>query len=167
MNILRWTIFAALAVGTTAALAQSPTKIGTFRDWGSFSYMDGGSRVCYAASQPTDSQPTNVNRDPTFFMVTTRPSENVREQASVIIGYPFRQGSTVTVEVDGQRFELFTQDDGAWISDDSERALIQAMRAGNRMVVKGTSHRGTLTTDTYSLLGISAALDSAARTCSS
>ena len=35
------------------------------------------------------------------------------------------------------------------------------------MIVKGTSSRGTDTTDTYSLLGITAALNRAAQECGS
>jgi hypothetical protein len=39
------------------------------------------------------------------------------------------------------------------------------MRAGSTMVVKGTSARGTRTTDTYSLKGVSAALDAIDKAC--
>jgi hypothetical protein len=39
------------------------------------------------------------------------------------------------------------------------------MRASGELTVKGMSRRGTLTTDTYSLKGISAALDKLAEGC--
>jgi len=39
------------------------------------------------------------------------------------------------------------------------------MRAGLTMVVKGTSSRGTLTTDTYSLRGFTAAYDAMQKAC--
>ena len=39
------------------------------------------------------------------------------------------------------------------------------MQKGTRMTVVGKSRRGTVTTDTYSLSGISAALDAIAKEC--
>jgi hypothetical protein len=43
--------------------------------------------------------------------------------------------------------------------------MIDAMKRGAEMSVTGTSSRGTLTRDNYSLSGISAALDKVAATC--
>ena len=44
-------------------------------------------------------------------------------------------------------------------------ALVAALKRGSQLLVKGISRRGTATTDTYSLNGISAALDAAAKSC--
>ena len=43
--------------------------------------------------------------------------------------------------------------------------IIKAMRAGNTLVVKGTSSRGTLTTDTYSLKGFTAVHNALNKAC--
>ena len=116
---------------------------------------------------PTSQRPNGVNRDPTYFMVTTRPGERVSNEVSVEIGYPFKTGSCATVNVDGQKFRLFTQGDGAWVDELSdEQQLVAAMRAGSKMSVHGLSKRGTHTTDTYSLKGVSAALRAAGNACS-
>ena len=40
-----------------------------------------------------------------------------------------------------------------------------AMKGGKAMVVKGTSSRGTLTTDTYSLAGFTAAYAAIGKAC--
>lgn len=40
------------------------------------------------------------------------------------------------------------------------------MRRGRTMTVQGESRRGTISTDVYSLSGVTAAIDSAARACS-
>jgi hypothetical protein len=65
----------------------------------------------------------------------------------------------VTVDIGGQKFELFTSGDGAWSdSPDRDGQLVGAMKAGASMLVTGTSTRGTLTTDTYSLSGVTAAM---------
>lgn len=125
--------------------------------------------MCFVASQPTDKKYSKSisGRDPAFFMVTTIPSKNIRNEASTIIGYPFKGDSKVKVAIDGgSEFIMFTEKDSAWIENPAQEAeLINAMRKGSRMVVVGTSARGTLTTDTYSLSGITAALEAIAKEC--
>ncbi|MCE2510856.1 MAG: invasion associated locus B family protein, partial [Alphaproteobacteria bacterium] len=52
---------------------------------------------------------------------------------------------------------LFTEGDMAWAAETkTDQALVAALKKGNRMVVTGTSKRGTKTTDTYSLAGFTA-----------
>jgi len=163
---------AALVVGASltgfvaTAEAQTPNRVGTFGDWSAYAYSDSRGKVCYAASQPKSQAPQGVNRDPAYFMVTARPSENVRSEVSIIIGYPFKEGSKVTVDIDGQKFSMFTKDDGAWVENAAqETALVTAMRKGRSMSVAGTSRRGTDTTDTYSLSGVTASLDALGKSC--
>ena len=58
------------------------------------------------------------------------------------------------------------QVDRAYIADaGEEQKLIFAMRKGSTITVVGTSERGTTTTDTYSLAGISQALQAVATNC--
>lgn len=165
------TLFAAslvMLMALPAAFAQTPTPIGQFRDWAAYSYNSSNGRVCYAITQPKETLPAGVNRDEIYFFVSQRPSEGVRNEVSVITGYPFEEGSTTTVEIGSDTFNLFTQEDGAWIRDQSEQdRLVESMRRGLDMIVKGTSRRGTQTTDTYSLLGVTAALNELSKVCGS
>lgn len=150
------------------ATAQSATQFGTFKQWNAYTHTEADGKVCYIASQPQDSKysATIKQRDPAFFLVTTRPAANTRNEASTIIGYPFKPDSKATVDIDGQKFTMFTQNDGAWMEDPAqESALIVAMRSGTRMTVSGTSRRGTETSDIYSLAGVTAALDAIAKEC--
>ncbi len=159
---------ATMLVVSTAAFAQSDAKlVGEFRVWRTY-VASTPEKMCFVASQPQDSTYSQSisGRDPAFFMVTTIPARNIQSEASTIIGYPFQEASNVTVEVDGQKFSMFTQADAAWIEIDQEPALVDAMRRGSVMLVKGTSRRGTQTTDTYSLSGVTAALDAARQECS-
>jgi hypothetical protein len=175
MKALGFLTFALLFLGLAseaAAQTPTPTRVGTFRDWSSYSYTGASGKICYAATQPTDTQPRTgadgrpLNRDPVFFMITTRPGEQIREEPSVIIGYPFAANSRATVTVDQQEFTLLTQNDAGWVENPAlEAALVQAMRAGRTMTVRGTSQRGTNTIDTISLLGVTAALSSVATEC--
>lgn len=167
----------ALAAMSAVALASAPASAqgkpdlsGKFQDWYVYTSGKGADRVCYALGQPRDSQPTNVRRDPIFFLISTWPAKNSRNEPSVVPGYPYREGSKVHVEIGGDKFEFFTEnhgtDGGAWMQNPAnERRLVNAMKRGATMIVTGTSTRGTLTRDTYSLSGITAALDNIAKTC--
>lgn len=161
-----------LVVSMTAAMSQTAEPIGTFRDWNAYTFTDSEGKSCYIASQPQSSDYSQEisGRDPAFFLVTTRissdPAKTVRNEASTIIGYPFAPDSSVTVDVDGQEFTMFTREDNAWFNDrDSEAAFIEAMKAGITMTVEGKSGRGTVTTDKYSLSGVTAGLDAVAEAC--
>jgi Invasion associated locus B (IalB) protein len=159
-----------LAAATAIAPAHAATSIGTFKQWGAYTSSDANGKMCFVASQPQSSkyQPDNVRgRDPVFFMVTTIPTKNIRNEASTIIGYPFADNVKVTIEIDGgSNFTMFTDNDSAWIENPSQEAdLIAAMQKGTNMTVVGKSRRGTQTTDTYSLSGITAALEAMAKEC--
>jgi invasion protein IalB len=61
---------------------------------------------------------------------------------------------------------MYTQNDGAWVKNPAEETrMIEAMRKGADLVVKGVSSRGTQTTDRYSLKGVSQALDRVDQEC--
>jgi hypothetical protein len=161
-----------VVASTTIALSQAATPIGSFRQWNAYTYTDGDGKSCYIASQPQSSKYSREisGRDPAFFLITTRVSsdaaKNVRNEASTIIGYPFKAESSVTVAIDGQKFTMFTREDNAWFNDRaSEASFVEAMKTGNDMTVEGTSGRGTVTTDTYSLAGVTAGLDAIAKEC--
>lgn len=161
-----------LIASTMAALPQEAKPIGSFRDWSAYTFSSSSEKSCYIASQPESSKYSQdiSGRDPAFFLVTTRiatdPSKTVRDEASTIIGYPFKEGSKVTIDVDGQKFTMFTQGDAGWFEDlGAEDSFITAMKAGNKMTVEGMSGRGTVTTDTYSLSGVTAGLAAVAKEC--
>lgn len=160
-----------LAPGAAWAAGAGPTLAGTFRDWFVYRAGAGAARVCYALAQPRESQPANVQRGEVFFLVSTWPGANKRNEPSIVPGYPYRDGTAVTVEIGGQRFNFDLvrnsgDEGGAWMQEPAQEArLLAAMRGGATMIVTGTSTRGTLTRDTYSLAGISAALDNVAATC--
>ena len=54
----------------------------------------------------------------------------------------------------------------AWAPDTtSDQRMVAAMKAGSVMVVQGTSARGTLTKDTYSLKGFTKAHSTISEAC--
>jgi len=158
--ILACTIAAGLVTAMGTASAQTPQRIGQFKDWGAISYQGSNGKVCYAVSVPTSKQPTSVNHGDNFFVVTQRGSANVSYEPQFIAGYTLREGSKVSVTVDGKPFSFFSKDNTAWTENAAQDPqIVAAMKAGSRMIVKATSRRGTDTTYEYSLSGVTAALD--------
>jgi invasion protein IalB len=166
-----WALLASFAVVVIlvsgSAMAAESELLSEHEDWAAYTYEnDKEGKVCYAVSQPKESEPKNVRRDPIFFLVTNRPARKVVNEVSVIIGYPFKKNSDATVDIGSDSFSLFTSSDGAWVKDgDDERRLVAAMKRGAKMTVKGSSWRGTRTSDEFSLSGISAALDAIDGAC--
>jgi hypothetical protein len=158
--------FVLTGLGAGAAAAQTPDLLGQDKDWGAYMVEKDGGKTCYTLSMPKSQAPKNVNRDQAYFFVTFRPKDKIRNQISVIIGYPFENGSSATVEIGSAKFTLFTKDDKAWIDDIAEQdKLVAAMKGGSSMTVRGRSQRGTNTTDSYSLSGITASLGRIANSC--
>ncbi|MAZ83797.1 MAG: hypothetical protein CML31_13010 [Rhizobiales bacterium] len=154
------TAITALFVLTAAAAAQSPTRIKQFDAWGAYSYNSGNSKVCYVLSVPTAKNPANVDHGDIFFLVSQRPGQNISYEPQAMMGYPLKEASKVEVDVDGNKFTLFTRGNSAWVENAAqEPQLVAAMRAGSTMTVKATSRRGTATSYSYSLKGVTAALN--------
>ncbi len=151
--------FSVLAMAVLApGASKAADVIGTFGDWTAFTGQESGGKFCYIGSAPTKSAGKYKKRGDIYILVTHRPAEKKTGVVSITTGYAYKQGSEAEVAVGDAAFRLFTDRDTAWTYDaDSDRALVRAMKAGLRMVVKGTSAKGTETTDSYSLKGFSAA----------
>lgn len=152
----------------SASPATGAQLLGQYGDWGAYMATPGGKKVCFALAKPNASStnPPNRPRDPAFLFVSTRPAEKVKEEVSVIIGYPFKPASEAAAEIGSTSFALYTQNDGAWIKNAAEEArMIDAMKKGADVTVKGESGRGTKTTDVFSLKGLAQALDRVASEC--
>jgi len=163
--------FVATALVATQAVADSgPTLLGAYKNWSALQSVSRDGKSCYAMSQPKSSEPKKAKRDAIYFLINTWPARPAKDEVEVVLGYEAKADSTVTVQVGPEKFELFTKQDGdnsnAWMKDSNEEArLVAAMSRGASAVVTGTSARGTATKDTYSLSGISGALDKAHSAC--
>ena len=169
---------AALALPATALAqprAANPTAqatlLGQYGDWGAYTASPGGRKVCFALSKPTSQQDNPPNRrtatNAVYLFVSTRPDEKVANEISVLVtGYAFKANTEATMTIGGGGFPMYTQNDGAWVKNAAEEArLIEAMRKSGDAVIKAQTSKGTATTDTFSLKGISQALDRAAQEC--
>jgi hypothetical protein len=145
-----------------------PTLIGQFGTWGAYMATPNGKKVCFALAKPSSSKtnPPNRPRDPAYAFVSTRPSEKVVNEVSIMIGYTLKPGSESTLEVGGASYALYTQGDGLWIKNAAEEErMVDAMRKAADATVRGVSAKGTETTDVFSLKGLSQALDRLAQDC--
>jgi hypothetical protein len=151
-----------------AAAEAKPTLLGQFADWGAYTASPAGKKVCFVIAKPSsaETKPPNRPRNRPYMFITTRPTDKVANEISIAVGYPFKAESEATATVGSTTFELYTQGDGAWIKNIAEEAhMVDAMRQGDTVVVKGESGRGTSTIDTYSLKGLPEALDRIAQEC--
>ncbi|MBR1191394.1 invasion associated locus B family protein [Bradyrhizobium sp. AUGA SZCCT0160] len=156
------------SAAAAAAGGAEPTLIGQFGTWGAYTAAPNGKKVCFALAKPSSSKtnPPNRPRDPAYAFVSTRPAEKVINEVSVMIGYALKPGSESSLEVGGASYAMYTQGDGLWIKNAAEEErMVDAMRKAADVTVKGVSAKGTETTDTFSLKGLSQALDKLAQDC--
>jgi len=156
------------APAAASPASSQPTLLGQFGDWGAYAATPGGKKVCFALAKPTNSRttPPNRPRDPTFMFVSSRPSEKVKDEVSIIFGYGLKANADADIEISGATYAMYTQADGAWVKNAAEeKSLVDAMRKSPDLTVKGTSAKGTSSTDVYSLKGLAQALDRVGQEC--
>lgn len=148
-----------------SAMAQTPSPIGKYSAWGAYSYNSGGGKVCYVLTIPQTKKPDKVDHGDNFFLVSQKPGQNVAYEPQFMAGYELKADSKVVVTIDAKSFSMFVSGKSAWMENAAEEPqLLAAMKAGKSMSISATSKRGTATAYTYSLSGISKALD-AVKTC--
>lgn len=153
----------ALVIAGGAHAAKLVEKSG---NWSMFVHDAAQKKICFIASQPASSTPKDAKREQAFFYVSAWPKDGVKSEVSVLLGYPVKKGSTVTVTIGTNSFKLFPQDDKAFVADPTdELKLIEAMKRGNAMEIAASSEGGFDTQDKYSLSGITAALKNLAGKC--
>lgn len=165
-------VLLATALFATGAIAQqeSSNRVAAETDWSVFVETD--PQECWGVSAPKetvntrDGRVVSVRRGDILLFVSYRPAAGIEGEVSFTGGYPFADGSNVTLEIGEDSFELFTDGEWAWPATAGDDARIMAsMKRGVNAVVTGRSSRGTVTKDTFSLLGFTAAADEAQRRC--
>lgn len=161
---------AAMALAATAGLAQESTnRVATKTDWSVFA--EDNPKECWGVSSPMetvnsrDGQPVSVRRGDILLFVTFRPGQQGGE-VSFTGGYPFASGSSVDIDIDGSKYQLFTDGEWAWGASPADDAtLLAALKNGGKAILTAHSGKGTQTSDTFSLKGFTAAMEEAASRC--
>ena len=165
-------VMGALAAQPAFAQQESTNSVATNTDWSVF--VEDNPKECWGVSIPKETVNTRdgrvvaANRGQILLMVFYRPGTNASGQVAFTGGYPFRDGSQVSVNISGTEYTLFTDGEWAWPASTADDAkLVAAMKRGADAVVTGVSSRGTTTKDTFSLLGFTAAVEDAEKRCAS
>ena len=151
----------------SAAEAAQPQVLGEYGDWTAWTYNESGNLICYMSSTPKKDEGKYTKRGDIFVIITHRPAEKSFDEVSFMAGYTFKSGAPMTVKIDNKTFKnTFTEGDKAWmVSNTEDKNLIAEMKRGSRMIVDGTSSRGTVTKDTYSLKGFTSAYNAITAKC--
>lgn len=142
----------------TGAAAQSVQVLGDFRDWSAFTANDGAGIICFSMSKPKQVKPTPGGYTQAYVFLTNRSAQNIRNEFNLIAGYEFAADSVAVASVGRGVYDLYTNQDAAWLKDISQgAAFARALRAGSSLTIEGTSRAGIKIIQTYSLSGVSAA----------
>lgn len=156
--------------GMAVAQAVSENRVDVQTAWSVFVETD--PRECWVVSRPTKTvntrggQEVEVRRGEILLYVTFRPESAVSGEVSFTGGYPFGPESKVRLQIGDTGFELPVDGEWAWPdSPETDARVVDALKSGTEAVLTGVSARGTTTRDTFSLLGITAALEEAQKRC--
>ena len=172
-SLLRTAVLATSLLGFAGAgwtAEGKATRVSEHGDWAVF--VDKSPKECWSVSLPKKSVNTrggrtvSVKRSDILLFVSYIPGSGIKGQISFTGGYPFDDGSNVDVNIDGTRYQMFTNGEWAWApTDEADKKMVQAMKRGAKATLTGRSSRGTKTEDTFSIKGFTAAVEDASKRC--
>ena len=155
-----------LALGALPAAAQTTRALSKSGGWTLYQHQEGTTRICFLSTAPTSSLPKGTDRSGAQLFIAHWPRDGVKGEVSVKLGYVARKGTPVTVTIGRDVFQLFTAGDRAFIQDaTAELKLVEALKKGSTVTVQATAENGASTSDTYSLQGLTQALQALAAGC--
>ena len=148
------------------ASAQSTKVVQKFNDWVLYSHSGAPNEICFLSAQPRETTPQGYQRERSYFYVSAWPKDGVKAEISVKLGKELQNGSDVQIQIGNSRYKLFTKGDKAFVEDPTqELKLIDSMKRGSFMVVRATVADGTAVSDTYSLIGVTNAVNTLSQGC--
>ncbi|MCR9089182.1 MAG: invasion associated locus B family protein [Rhodobacteraceae bacterium] len=164
-------LIAGLCMATAVTAQESSNRVAAKTDWSIF--VEDNPKQCWVVSAPTeniarrDGRVVAVRRGDIYLFVSFWPDSAEMGQVSFLGGYPFREGSAVELKIGDSEFQLITDGETAWAATpEDDRRIAAAMKRGAEAMVVGVSQRGTQTTDRFSLMGFTAAIEDAEKRCS-
>ena len=141
-------------------------ELAKFNDWSAFAEGEGKNLACMAVSKPKKAQGNYSRRGDIFAIVTHLPGQNKWNEFSIVAGYNFQPNSNPDVTIGDMKFQLFTSGSRAWsFSPSEDEKIVKYLKNSMKMKVVGTSSRGTITNDIYSLVGFSKAYQKINEAC--
>jgi hypothetical protein len=168
---------AALAMPVCMATAQAQTPrapagqgqallLETAGKWQAFSSQQGRSKICYALSKAESRSPANLKDVDGLLFVSSRPAEGVRNEISFVMNFDLKEDVEHQAIIGNDRFALVAKGQNMWLKNPAEEGrMLDALRKGAGLEIKGTSKRGNPTSDKYSLAGLNQTVKRAEDAC--
>ena len=121
---------------------------------------------CYIGSLATETDLPSDKKRGNFYVLVYKNIGNPDTVVQIEAGYNYKVSSNIIVSIDKGEYPFYTTEDlptAAWTEEDSK--VIFAMKKGLELKVTGESSRGTITNDTYTLNGFTAAFNKLTDDC--
>ena len=149
------------------AKAEVVKKMGKHKDWETYIVKSDKGKICFAQSIPVLQAPKSNPREARLF-ITFRPNENITNEISITAGYVFNKQNKITAISGKNKYKFdISQEAFDWMTDNrQEKKMINTMKKGSRIMIKGYNEKGSQTIDHYSLLGFTKAYNATKANCS-
>ena len=121
---------------------------------------------CYIGSLPLKSDLPDTKKRGENYILVYKLIGSDEKIIQIEAGYNYNLSTDILVKIDQAEYGFYTTEDSsdtAWTNNDSE--VIYAMKMGLELILNGESSRGTITNDTYTLKGFTAALNKLNEDC--
>tara|TARA_X000000368_G_scaffold415473_1_gene407291 strand:+ start:586 stop:1059 length:474 start_codon:yes stop_codon:yes gene_type:complete len=121
---------------------------------------------CYIGSLPINSDLSETKQRGDNYILVYKIIGSDENIIQVEAGYKYNLEKNINVKIDNTTFNFYSTEDSsetAWTNDDSK--VIYAMKKGLDLTLTGESSRGTVTNDTYTLKGFTAAINKLNNNC--
>ena len=121
---------------------------------------------CYIGSLAIETDLPSDKKRGDFYVLVYKNIGSPETVVQIEAGYSYKVTSDIIVSIDKGDYKFYTTEDlstAAWTEEDSK--VIFAMKKGLELKVTGESSRGTITNDTYTLNGFTAAYNKLTDDC--
>ena len=121
---------------------------------------------CYVGTLPSDSDLSENKKRGDNYIIVYKIIGNDENIVQVEAGYKYNLEKKITVKIDNTLFKFYSTKESpetGWTDDDTK--VIYAMKKGLSLLLSGESSRGTITNDSYSLKGFTAAINKLNKDC--
>lgn len=169
-------LMVSMAASSASMAQESSNQVNAKTDWSVFTEPAGSDNPteCWVVSKPTkvvntrNGERVDARRSDILLFVSFVPGQGVAGEVSFTGGYAFKKDHPIVMQIGSSRYELTPEGEWAWpASSDADNKIRESMKRGATAVITASSARPTLTEDTFSLSGFTAALEDAAKRCGS
>lgn len=162
---LRLALLTALLLAIAPAASAQSKAIGRYNDWRVYTEGEGRNMVCFATVEANDLAPKAADHGEVVFYVTAWKSGAASSQPSLRVGYTLRSDIAPAAVVGRERFPMYAAGPEAFVKDNRDSALVEAMKKGSELRVEAASVKDARTAYHFSLKGSREAIDKARTLC--